>query len=166
MNDDATVNSQVMDSVSSIVSLSTAQSPAQSQGMLDAVFLETLGMAMYNAVNRQQNAGMVSAAAVTAACAKMLATPFRILPPPPPTPPAPEVNPLPGPPPQASSPAAAAATALATGEVAVQSLKAQAQELSTETAAVQASLQKLAADATSAATPPPPAAPTPPAPTQ
>ncbi|MGD3727160.1 RebB family R body protein [Xanthomonas citri pv. citri] len=72
MIDDSSVNSQIVDAVSSIVTLTTGQAPAQALGMLDAVMLETLGMAMHNAVNRQQGAGMINAAAITAACAKMI----------------------------------------------------------------------------------------------
>ncbi|WP_271000102.1 RebB family R body protein, partial [Listeria seeligeri] len=71
-----------------------AQGPAQSFSMLDMVMLETLGTAMHNAVARQQGAGMVSNAAVTAACAKMINAPWPVPPPPPlppPPPPPPEV---------------------------------------------------------------------------
>ncbi|WP_188262100.1 RebB family R body protein [Azospirillum tabaci] len=85
MSDEGTVNTQVIDATSDIVTLLTGQSPAQSFAMLDAVMVETLGMAMHNAVHRQQNAGMVNSAAVTAACAKMLAVPFPTTPPPPPS---------------------------------------------------------------------------------
>lgn len=85
MSDEGTVNTQVIDSTSDIVTLLTGQSPAQSFAMLDAVMVETLGMAMHNAVHRQQNAGMVNSAAVTAACAKMLSVPFPTTPPPPPS---------------------------------------------------------------------------------
>lgn len=101
MIDDSSVNSQIVDAVSSIVTLTTGQAPAQALGMLDAVMLETLGMAMHNAVNRQQGAGMINAAAITAACAKMISAPFPVPPPPPPAPPGPPptVAPLPGPPP-------------------------------------------------------------------
>ncbi|WP_390623098.1 hypothetical protein ACEQUB_p01325 (plasmid) [Ralstonia syzygii] len=95
--DDSTVNSQIVDAVSSIVTLTTGQAPSQALGMLDAVLLETLGMAMHNAVNRQQSAGMVSSAALTAACAKILAVPFPLPPaPPPPVSPPPEVHRCPG----------------------------------------------------------------------
>ena len=83
MSDEGTVNTQVIDATSDIVTLLTGQSPAQSFAMLDAVMVETLGMAMHNAVHRQQNAGMVNSAAVTAACAKMLSVPFPTTPPPP-----------------------------------------------------------------------------------
>ncbi|MFL7904015.1 RebB family R body protein [Azospirillum argentinense] len=85
MSDEGTVNTQVIDATSDIVTLLTGQSPAQSFAMLDAVMVETLGMAMHNAVHRQQNAGMVNSAAVTAACAKMLSVPFPTTPPPPPS---------------------------------------------------------------------------------
>lgn len=85
MSDEGTVNNQIMDATTGIIALLTGQAPSQSFGMLDAVMVETLGMAMHNAVHRQQNASMVNSAAVTAACAKMLAVPFPA-PPPPPTP--------------------------------------------------------------------------------
>ncbi|MDQ2106210.1 RebB family R body protein [Azospirillum isscasi] len=84
MSDEGTMNTQVIDATSDIVTLLTGQSPAQSFAMLDAVMVETLGMAMHNAVHRQQNAGMVNSAAVTAACAKMLSVPFPTTAPPPP----------------------------------------------------------------------------------
>ncbi|MCE4554587.1 RebB family R body protein [Roseateles cellulosilyticus] len=76
--DEGTVNSQILDAAVSTVALTTGQAASQALAMLDVVLLETLGMAMHNAVHRQQSAGMVSAAAVTAACAKMLQTPFPI----------------------------------------------------------------------------------------
>ncbi|WP_179098179.1 RebB family R body protein, partial [Burkholderia pseudomallei] len=82
--DDSTVNSQIVDAVSNVVTLTTGQSPSQAFGMLDAVLLETLGMAMHNAVNRQQSAGMINSAALTAARATILAVPFPAPPPPPP----------------------------------------------------------------------------------
>ena len=161
MTEEGTVNSQVIDAVSSVVTLSSGQSPAQSHGMLDAVLLETLGMAMYNAVNRQQSAGMISSAAVTAACAKMLSAPFPINPPPLPPVPAPVVNPLPGPPPDLS-PAALIAAALVEGQTAIQVLQAQATGSSQDAATARADLQQLA----SAAAPAPAPAPAPtPAPT-
>jgi hypothetical protein len=68
----STVNSQIVDSVSDVVTLTGGIAPAQAFGMLDTVMVETLGMAMYNAVNRQQGASMIGSAAVTAACAKMI----------------------------------------------------------------------------------------------
>ncbi|WP_211904951.1 RebB family R body protein, partial [Xanthomonas maliensis] len=115
MIDDSTVNSQIVDAVSSVVTLTTGQAPAHALGMLDAVMLETLGMAMHNAVNRQQGAGMINAAAITAACAKMISAPFPATPPPPPAPPGPTptVAPLPGPPPAPAPPAALIAAAAA-----------------------------------------------------
>ncbi len=166
MTEESTVNSQIVDAVSSVVTLSSGQAPAQSQGMLDAVLLETLSMAMYNAVNRQQSAGMIGSAAVTAACAKMLSAPFPIVPPPPPPGPPPVINPLPGPPPDLP-PSAVIAAALAEGQTAIQVLQAQATGSSQDAATAKADLQQLAAAAAPAPTPPAPA-PTPapaPAPT-
>jgi len=108
MSDNSTVNSQITDSISQVVTLLTGQAPSQSFGMMDAVMLETLGMAMHNAVTRQQYAHMTSTAAVTAACAKMLQAPFPIAPPPPPAPP-PAVHPLAHPPDAPAQPAPGAA---------------------------------------------------------
>ena len=81
---DGTVNSRITDSVASVVTLMTGQAPAQAFGILDTVMAETLSMAMHNAVMRQQASSMVGAAAVTAACAKMLQSPLPLPPPPPP----------------------------------------------------------------------------------
>ena len=90
MSDDGTVNSRIVDSVSSVVTLTTGQSPSQAFGLLDAVMVEPLGMAMHSDVMRQQGASLAGTAPTTAACAKMLQSPFPILPPPaPPAPPAP-----------------------------------------------------------------------------
>ncbi|WP_230674544.1 RebB family R body protein, partial [Burkholderia glumae] len=122
-----TVNSQIIDANASIVTLATGQAPAQAFGMLDAVLLETLGIAMYNAVNRQQGSGMMSAAAVTTACAKMLSVPFDLAPPPPPAvEPPPGVEPLPGPP-APTDPAAMVAAANAQAQAALATLQTQAQ---------------------------------------
>ncbi len=160
MIDDNSVNSQVVDAVSSIVTLTTGQAPAQALGMLDAVMLETLGMAMHNAVNRQQGAGMINAAAITAACAKMISAPFPVAPPPPPAPPGPPptVAPLPGPPPVPPPPAALIAAAAAEAKVAVDVLKTQAQGASADAATATADLLEVHALSV-----PPPLPATPPA---
>lgn len=128
--DDSTVNSQIVDAVSNVVTLTTGQSPSQAFGMLDAVLLETLGMAMHNAVNRQQSAGMINSAALTAACAKILAVPFPAPPPPPPPAPAPppEVHPLPGPD-ESLSPAAVVEASVKESEAAFGEVKAALDEL-------------------------------------
>jgi len=156
MIEEGTVNSQVIDAVTSVVTLTSGQAPAQAHGMLDAVLLETLGMAMYNAVNRQQSAGMISSAAVTAACAKMLSAPFPNLAPPPPPAPPPVVEPLPGPTPDLP-PAALIAAAMAEGQTAIQVLQTQASGSSQDAATARADLQQLA----TAAAPAPAPAPTP-----
>lgn len=160
MIDDSSVNSQIVDAVSSIVTLTTGQAPAQALGMLDAVMLETLGMAMHNAVNRQQGAGMINAAAITAACAKMISAPFPVPPPPPPAPPGPPptVAPLPGPPPVPPPPAALIAAAAAEAKVAVDVLKTQAQGASADAATATADLMEVHALSV-----PPPLPATPPA---
>jgi len=75
------VNDQIVESVADVVTLNSGHAPAQSAAMLDVVMAETIGMSMYNAISRQQSSSMVGSAAVTSACAKMLQTPFPILPP-------------------------------------------------------------------------------------
>ncbi len=159
--DQGTVNDRVTDSVSSVVTLLTGQSPSQAFGMLDAVMAETLGMAMHNAVGRQQGAGMVSSAAVTAACAKMLQSqppqPPIILPDPPGPP---HINDLPGPPPPPPTlpPVAAIDAAMAEGEAAIgllqsaiATLQTQAKGTGDTAAQAQADLTKLLSDAAAAA---------------
>lgn len=68
----STVNSQITDSVSTTISSVLGNAPAEGFALLDTVMAETVGMMMHNAVNAQQNSQMVSNAAVTATCAKML----------------------------------------------------------------------------------------------
>ena len=46
-----------------------------SQSLLDTVMAETVGMAMHHAVTAQNNARMVTSAAVTATCARLINTP-------------------------------------------------------------------------------------------
>ncbi|SEQ28210.1 Killing trait domain-containing protein [Solimonas aquatica] len=149
MNDSGTVNAQIIDSVTGVTTLITGQSPSQSFGMLDAVLLETLGMAMHNAVTRQQGAGLISSAAVTAACGKMLNAPFPIqVSPPPPAPPVPpEVNPLPTPPAPTPTQATVIAQASAEAEQGIATLKTAEQTAAANAAAAQASLQQLAGSA-------------------
>ena len=123
-NEPSTVNTQIVDSVTGVVTLLAGQAPSQSFVLLDAVMAETLAMAMQNAVSRQQGASVVSSAAVTATCAKMLmANPPGPPPPQPPLPPV--VVPLPGPPPD-PSPQAAVAAAFAQAEADIDFLKTQA----------------------------------------
>lgn len=118
------VNDQIVDSVTGTATLLTGQAPSNAFGMLDTVMVETLGMAMYNAVNRQQNAGMTGNAAVTAACARMLQTPIPIpMPPSPPPPPPPAVQDLPPPAPPYMTTAMAEAAALAQAQAAIATLQ-------------------------------------------
>ncbi len=155
MNDAGTVNDQVVDSVNSITTLISGQSPAHAFAMLDSVMVETLGMAMYNAVNRQQNAGMVNSAAVTAACARMLnaQAPYTP-PPPPPVPTPPVVNPLPGPTPAPSNDAVVK-TAFSQGTAAITTLQGVAEATSTVAQEAQADLKSLAQQAATTPTPTP-----------
>ncbi len=66
------VNTQIRDSVHFTNHAVLGHAASQSASMLDALMAETIGMAMYNAINTQHNAQMVSGAAVAASCAKML----------------------------------------------------------------------------------------------
>jgi hypothetical protein len=99
MSSDGTVNARIVDSVATNVTLMTGQSPSQAFGMLDTVMAETLGMAMHNAVLRQQAASMIGSAAVTATCARMLQAPSPAPFPRPPIPPPPVIDELKPPPP-------------------------------------------------------------------
>lgn len=158
MTDEGTVNSQIVDSVTNLATLVTGQAPSQAFAMLDAVMVETLGMAMYNAVSRQQNAGMVSNAAVTAACARILNT-FAAVPepPPPPVPTPPVVEPLPSPPPATTPtppPSAddSVAEAYAKGTAAIATLQDLADSTSAVAQKAQSDLQQLASSAAPAST--------------
>jgi hypothetical protein len=156
MSDTPLVNDQIVDSVTGVVTLLSGNAPSQAFSMLDTVLVETIGMAMYNAVNRQQNSGMTGNAAVTAACAKMLAVPFP-LPPPPPSPPpspAPQIAPLPGP--AGSNPIVAEAVATAQAEAGIAWLKQLVQQSVAETTTANAALAQLAVQATAPAPAPPP----------
>ncbi len=95
MIDDSTVNSQITDSVTQENTTVIGQAVSVTQGMLDTVMAETIGMGLYNAVTAQQGAQMTSNAAVTTACAKMLQAQIPTPPPPAPTPTS--VSPLTGP---------------------------------------------------------------------
>ncbi len=83
-------NSQITDSVRLAQLFTVESSPLQTLSMLNTVMAETLGMGMHNAISAQQNSQMVSAAASTSTCARLLAVqPRNAPPPPPPAPPAP-----------------------------------------------------------------------------
>jgi hypothetical protein len=161
-NEVGTVNSQILDSTTGVITLLSGQAPSQAFSLLDAVMAETLGMAMHNAVSRQQGAGVISSAAVTAACAKMLVVPFPILPPLPISPLPPNVDPLPGPPPDLS-PAAAEAAAFVGAEAAIDVLKATAAGGSSLSQTAQADLDQLITDAGGTPPTPPDPVPEPPA---
>ncbi|MEI9926890.1 MAG: RebB family R body protein [Sphingomonas sp.] len=151
MDQPGTVNSQIVDGVADVVTLTGGGSPSHAFAMLDAVMAETLGMAMYNAVNRQQGSSMIGAAAVTATCAKMLTVPFPILPAPAPPDPPPAVETLAGPPPKPLPPADLIAAATTEAETAIAVLQA---EVLTGSADAGVASAKLAAIAASAAAPP------------
>jgi hypothetical protein len=145
MNEEGTVNSQIVDSVSSVVTLATGQSASQAFGMLDAVMLETLGMAMHNAVHRQQSSGMINGAAVTATCAKILATPIGQPSPPPKKPDPPQVHPLEGPN-APTPPSVEMDKAMASGKGAISALKGIAAEADSQAATAAATSKQANAD--------------------
>ncbi len=182
MTDQGSVNSQILDSVADTVTIATGLAPSQSFGMLDTVMIETLGMAMYNAVSRQQGGSMVGSAAVTAACAKMLGTPLGTAPKPhagpphihplptPPTPPRPWNPPVPPTPPPVD-PAAiidqatgAAMAAIGTIQGAMGTIQAEGQNAAADETLANASLQSIAVAAAGAEDPPVPVPPAPPPP--
>jgi hypothetical protein len=66
------VNTQIRDAVQFLNETTIGQAAAHSTGLIDTLMAETIGMAMYNAVNTQHNAQMIGSAAVAASCAKML----------------------------------------------------------------------------------------------
>jgi hypothetical protein len=146
--DGSSVNGQIVDSVADVVTLNSGLAPTQAFGMLDTVMTETLGMAMYNAVSRQQGSSMIGSAATTAVCAKMLSAPFPHDVPPSPPPPTPGgVQPL-DPPPFKPKPAPVIiAEAKAEGEWAIDTLKTEEQGLSRNAAQARDALEQLTADA-------------------
>ncbi|HYJ83038.1 MAG TPA: RebB family R body protein [Allosphingosinicella sp.] len=150
--DQGSVNGQIVDSVADVVTLNGGIAPTQAFGMLDSVMAETLGMAMYNAVSRQQGSSMIGSAATTAVCAKMLSAPFPFelppAPPPPPPPPSGGIQPLDPPPPKPPKAAAAIiAAAKAEGEWAIDTLKTEEAGLASSAAAARDALEQLTADA-------------------
>jgi hypothetical protein len=163
---EGTTNNQIVDSVTTASLLVGGQAPSQSFGMLDTVMAETLGMAMHNAVMRQQASGTVNAAAVTAACARMLQVPTQFggpLPPPdPPLPPTPPgilpIQPTPPPSPNGIS------EALARAKAAINVILNGVQTGSQEEAEANKALATLNQATTPQVPPIPPAPPTPPVP--
>ncbi len=85
MIDESTTNSQVTDSVTQSNTTVIGQAPASTQGLLDAVMAETIGMSMHNAVTAQQNSQMMGSAAVAATCARLLKAPVVLDPAPAPS---------------------------------------------------------------------------------
>lgn len=70
----SSLNDQITDAVAETNSTVLGHAPSGSQGLLDAVMAETVGMLMHNAVTAQHNSQMVSGAATAAACARILRT--------------------------------------------------------------------------------------------
>lgn len=162
------VNEQIVESVADVISLNSGHAPAQSAGMLDVVMAETMGMSMYNAVSRQQSSSMVGSAAVTSACAKMLQTPFPILPPLVPSPPTPNgLQPLPVPPGGLTDAEAIAVAAVDAGSaIDVLAAEAKGPDVATATATLKALADQISAALTALNPPAPAPSPSPgPAPT-
>lgn len=81
--DEDMVNTQIRDAVQFSNDTTMGHAAAHSTSMIDTLMAETIGMAMYNAVNTQHNAQMIGSAAIAASCAKMLrAHPAPWMPPP------------------------------------------------------------------------------------
>ena len=88
-----TVNDQILDSVQSVRQFTLNDAGSQTLAMLNAAMTESLGIGMFNAVVAQNNAQMMSSAATTSTCARLLSA----LPAPPPPSPAPTPSPAPAP---------------------------------------------------------------------
>jgi killing trait domain-containing protein len=73
----SSVNSQILDAVAAVAALGAGNAPAASFALLDVAMTDAAAMAMHNAVARQQADGIVAAAAMAAACARIneVATP-------------------------------------------------------------------------------------------
>lgn len=166
MSSNSTLNDQIIDSVATVDFLNIGSSPASAQAMLDAVMSETLGMAMHNAVMRQQANSLVSSAATTATCARMLQSPLprphnpTPAPPAPPAPPPPaspysKIPPLDSPPPPITE--ADLRSAEARANSAIDSLQAQAQVHAQKANLAQSLLAKLRGERPCNPTPPAPA---------
>lgn len=124
---ESSLNQQMIDSVAAVNFINTGSSQNNAQAMLNAVMAETLGMAMHNAVMRQQSNSMVSSAATTAACARMLQSRWGGEPVKPHVPPVdpPVIPPLDGPPDSPPDGAVAVATAKAQADRAINTLGAE-----------------------------------------
>lgn len=68
------VNSQIVDAVSMLTTLTVGEAPAASAGMVNLMTADALALGMLNAVARQQSDAMIAAASVAAACARMAGT--------------------------------------------------------------------------------------------
>ena len=68
----SSVNDQIIDSITSTAHAVGSTSTANSMSITDLVMAETISMGMHNAVNTQHSSQMTGAAAVTAACARII----------------------------------------------------------------------------------------------
>ncbi|CAN2040117.1 hypothetical protein GMMP15_1550008 [Candidatus Magnetomoraceae bacterium gMMP-15] len=72
MSQNSMINTQITDSIKASLTTLIGGAPSQPMAIMNSVMVETLGMAMHNAVNTQHNAQMVSSASTTAVCTKLL----------------------------------------------------------------------------------------------
>ena len=112
MSTNGSVNDLVVDAVDRSQQETVGASAESTLAMLESVAAETIGLALHNAVTTQHNMQMVSNAAVTAACARMVntttapvinVTPKVPTPTPAPPPAAPSAPPAPAPTPDTGS---------------------------------------------------------------
>ena len=72
MTDDSSVNDQIIDSITNSAHAVGSTSSANSISITDLVMAETISMGMHNAINTQHSSQMTGAAAITAACARII----------------------------------------------------------------------------------------------
>jgi hypothetical protein len=70
----SSINSQVMDAIASLNTLSSDMGPSTSAAMLSAMGANSIGLAMLNAVARQQADSTLASAALAAVCARLSGT--------------------------------------------------------------------------------------------
>jgi hypothetical protein len=75
----STVNSQVIDSIAAINTLTEGLAPSTSAAMLGLIGADSLALAMLNAVARQQADATLRSASLAAVCARLAGTPVPSL---------------------------------------------------------------------------------------
>ena len=125
----STVNSQVIDAIASLNTLTAGLAPSTSMAMLGVMGADSIALAMLNAVARQQADGAIAAAALASVCARLAGT----------RPPDGAVA--------SASPAQFVAGAEAQAQAAIMMLKSQAERDGDTAEAARAALDRLAAAA-------------------